>query len=187
MATYYVGQIILFAGHYAPDGFLPCDGRTLNVSSYEALFSLIGYTYGGSNQTFALPDLRSRIPLGKGQGYTFPDTASGPQLTNYALGQKAGAETVVLNTTQIPAHTHTLNTANTAAVTADPTGTLLAQVPSVTAAYVADTAGGPTPTTVQMADQAITSAGGNAAHINVMPTLPLTYIICTMGEYPTPQ
>jgi microcystin-dependent protein len=187
MATYYIGQIVLFAGSYAPDNFLPCDGRTVSVSAYQALYALIGNTYGGDPNNFALPDLRSRIPLGRGQGVTDPKNGGGAVLINYPLGQKGGAETITLTQDQIPAHTHAFKTGNTAATTNDPTGAALANVPSGTALYIADTPGGPTPTTLQLGTQAVTSAGGATPHSNIMPSMPLTYIICVQGLFPTQQ
>lgn len=186
MATYYLGQIVLFAGSYAPDGFLPCDGRQLAIAQYDALFSLIGIAYGGDGRTtFNLPDLRSRVPVCKGQGYVDPKSGGGPTLSAYTLGQKAGVENVAVAQSQIPSHTHPLHTSNLPASTADPSGALLANVPSTTAFYCSDTPGGPTPTTLQMGAQSISSEGASAAHSNLMPSLALTYIICVQGLYPT--
>jgi microcystin-dependent protein len=93
-----IGQIILFAGTFAPRGWLSCEGQLLPIAQNQALFSLLGTTYGGNGQvTFALPDLRSRVPVGMGQG---------PGLSNIAQGEKAGTPTVTLLPTQMPAHQH---------------------------------------------------------------------------------
>ena len=188
MTSNFTGQIVLFAGSYAPEGFLPCDGRELAINQYEPLYSLIGITYGGDGRTvFNLPDLRSRIPLGRGQGFVDPKNAAGGNLSTYVLGQKGGSETVSLTQAQIPAHTHALRASNVDATTNDPSGMLLANVPAATAFYCYDTPGGPTPTTMPMGAQAITSTGGSTAHANEMPVLPLTYIICVNGIYPSMQ
>src|SRR5512136_2572601 len=98
MAQPYVGEIRMFAGNFAPQGWMFCEGQLLPISQYDALFNLIGTTYGGDGiNTFALPDLRGRVIVGPGQG-------SG--LSNYVLGQQGGVETVTLTTNQIPQHSH---------------------------------------------------------------------------------
>lgn len=109
MAQPYVGEIILAGFNFAPVGYAFCDGQLLPISQHETLFALIGTTYGGDGQvTFALPDLRSRVPLGTGQG---------PGLGNYALADTGGTEAVTLTVPQTPAHTHAVNaTGLTAAV-----------------------------------------------------------------------
>src|SRR6266481_8082864 len=95
MAQPYVGEIRMFAGNFAPAGWMFCEGQLLPISQYETLFNLIGTTYGGDGQsTFALPDLRGRLPLHFGNGFTLAETG--------------GAETVTLTTQQIPAHTHAM-------------------------------------------------------------------------------
>jgi len=95
----FVGQIMSFGFNYAPQGWLPCDGRLLPISSYETLYTLVGTTYGGDGQsTFALPDLRGRVPIHMGQG---------PGLSTYVMGQKAGVEQVTLLPANMPPHTHT--------------------------------------------------------------------------------
>src|SRR5512135_2464461 len=98
MAQPYVGEIRMFAGNFAPAGWMFCEGQLLAISEFETLFNLIGTTYGGDGQsTFALPDLRSRVPLHMGQG---------PGLSSYIIGQNGGAEEVTLTTNQIPSHNH---------------------------------------------------------------------------------
>src|SRR6516165_9248553 len=95
MAQPYVGEIRMFAGNFAPAGWMFCEGQLLPISEYETLFNLIGTTYGGDGQsTFALPDLRGRLPLHQGSGYV--------------IGQSGGAETVTLTTQQMPVHSHSL-------------------------------------------------------------------------------
>src|SRR5439155_25945975 len=114
MAQPYVGEIRMFAGNFAPAGWMFCEGQLLPISEYETLFNLIGTTYGGDGQsTFALPDLRGRIPLHFGNGFTLAETG--------------GVETVTLTASQIPAHTHPLVASGPAANQTNPTGNLLPQ------------------------------------------------------------
>src|ERR1700674_3008664 len=99
MAQPYVGEIRIFAGNFAPDGWMFCDGQVLPIAGNETLFPLIGTTYGGDGQsTFALPDLRGSIPLHRGQG---------PGLTQRDLGERGGQETVTIAVSEMRAHTHT--------------------------------------------------------------------------------
>ena len=108
MASPFIGQITLFAGNFAPRGWAFCNGQLLSIAQNTALFSILGTTYGGNGQTtFALPDLRGRVPVHAGQG---------PGLSNYDLGQQGGAESVTLTTAQMPAHTHPAN-ANASRIT----------------------------------------------------------------------
>src|SRR3954463_4050754 len=98
MSQPYVGVIRIFAGNFAPVNWAFCNGQLLAISENDALFALIGTTYGGDGQsTFGLPDLRSRVPIHQGQG---------PGLSNYVIGQNGGVETVTLTVQQIPVHTH---------------------------------------------------------------------------------
>src|SRR6184192_840441 len=119
MAQPYVGEIRMFAGNFAPAGWMFCDGTSLPISENETLFQLIGTTYGGDGQTtFALPDLRGRVPVHQG---TDPNTSS-----NYVIGEAGGVETVTLTTQQIPAHTHALTATTAAGTQPNPGGNLLA-------------------------------------------------------------
>lgn len=98
MSSPFVGQIMIFAGNFAPVGWAVCDGQLLSVAENEQLFNLIGITYGGDSvSTFALPDLRGRVPIGQGQG---------PGLSPYQIGETVGAESVFLRTSQLPPHSH---------------------------------------------------------------------------------
>lgn len=152
-----LGSIILFAGNFVPRGWAACNGQVLPVQANMALYSLLGNTYGGDGRTtFALPDLRGRVPVGAGQ--------QGPGLSNYSLGQAGGAESVTLMPAQIPAHTHTLQGAPANASAG----------PSVVTAP----AGG--------SQTVVTAAfGGGQPHENRQPFLGLQYIIATEGIYPT--
>lgn len=173
----YIGIIKLFAGNFAPRGFAYCHGQLLSISQYSAVFSILGTTYGGDGiTTFALPDLRGRVPI----GFSF---TPGPGLSNYDLGQKGGIEQVTLATTQIPSHSHTLNVNNGKAGVAVPT-------PSSSIAAPVDVNGdaangfSPTAPNTQMSPASIGSTGGNDPHENRAPYLALNYIICLEGIYP---
>src|ERR671938_1293457 len=112
MAQPYVGEIRIFAGNFPPAGWMFCEGQLLSISENETLFQLIGTTYGGDGQsTFALPDLRGRIPLHFGQGFTLAETG--------------GTETVTLTVSQIPAHSHPLLATSAKANQTNPTSNLL--------------------------------------------------------------
>lgn len=183
----YTGQIILFAGDYAPEGWVPCDGRILSIQAYQALYSLISITYGGDGRTtFCVPDLRSRLPIGQGTGQ---DKLQNQPLTPRVLGQTLGTETVTLTESQMPAHQHQLMALNTAATSPDPIGKMLAKpintTPGATSqdvAYFTPPATSPNP--LPLAADALTSTGGNQAHYNCMPTQALNYLICLNGIYP---
>src|SRR4051794_16013071 len=129
MAQPYVGEIRMFAGNFAPAGWMFCEGQSLPISENETLFQLIGTTYGGDGQeTFNLPNLASRVPMHMG---------TGPDGTTYQLAEQAGTETATLTTPQIPAHSHPVvaaagnqvlspsNTASLAAGTGGPQGVQL--------------------------------------------------------------
>lgn len=164
----FLGEIRMFAGNYAPEGWALCDGRMLSIANYSALFSLLGTTYGGDGvNNFAVPDLRGRLPLGQGQGAT---------LTPRVLGQSFGEENHLLSVAELPAHTHKVF-AGGAATSETPTG----RVPGTSAfkLYTPLTA-----TPEQMAANALTSAGGGQAHANMMPTLCINFIIALSGTYP---
>lgn len=170
MSTPYIGEVRLFGGNFAPAGWAFCHGQLLSIAEYEVLFQLIGTTYGGDGETtYALPDLRGRVPVHQGQG---------PGLTARTLGERDGVETVTLTAGQMPRHTHAL-LANPAAATASTPGGALLAATSV-ASY--DTAAGTTP----MAATAVGSAGGTQPHENMAPTLAVSYIISLFGIYPSP-
>jgi microcystin-dependent protein len=181
MSEQFVGEIRMFAGDYAPENWALCNGATLQVSQYQALFSLIGTTYGGDGvSTFALPDLRGRIPIGQGQG---------PGLTARIIGQKIGTETVVLTPGQIPAHNHLLNAwTGPAAMTTAGAG-LLADTSSVTVSGVPltayQTASTPSISLVTLDTSAIGSTGSSGDHPNMMPYRVINFIIALVGLYPT--
>lgn len=165
MAQPYVGEIRLFAGNFAPSGWMMCEGQILPISEYETLFTLIGTSYGGDGQdTFALPDLRGRIPLHQGSGFT--------------LAQTGGVESVTLTTAQIPAHSHALLASSQTANTANPEGNLLGATVSATPYFAT------TPTTA-LASTAVSTVGGSQPHSNFQPYLCVNFIISLFGIYPS--
>ena len=166
MAQPYVGEIRMFAGNFAPAGWMFCEGQLLPISEYETLFNLIGTTYGGDGQsTFALPDLRGRLPLHQGNGFT--------------LAEMGGVEEVTLTASQIPAHTHPLLVAS---VTGDQIGAannLPANSFNITP-YINDAPSG------NMSASAITQTGGSQPHTNFQPYLCVDFVISLFGIYPSP-
>jgi len=169
----YIGEIRLFAGNFAPRSWAFCSGQLLAISTNTALFSILGTTYGGNGvNTFALPDLRSRVAIHQGQG---------PGLSNYVLGQQAGSETVTLTTAQIPAHNHTFTAnGNTSNMSATTTGNYL-NGKTESGETVVST--GSSLTTLNPAS--VGAAGGNQPHPNIPPYLCLNYIICVEGIFPS--
>ena len=167
MAQPYVGEIRMFAGNFAPAGWMFCDGQTLPISENETLFQLIGTTYGGDGEsTFAVPDLRGRVPLHQ---------INGPN----SVGQMAGTESVTLTTQQIPVHTHPFVGAKTPGNQTDPAGNMVADSLSVSV-YINDNVD------ANMAPQAITPVGGSQPHENRQPFLGLNFILSLFGIFPSP-
>lgn len=162
----------MFAGNFAPAGWMFCDGQTLAISENETLFNLIGTTYGGDGQsTFNLPDLRGRVPLHMGQG---------PGITqSYQLAEAAGVESVTLTTQQIPIHSHAFVASTDLAASPDPTGSVVAE-PQTLNLFFGDVAGS------AFNPQAILPAGGSQPHENLQPYLGVDFIISLFGIYPSP-
>ena len=174
MGQPYVGEIRMFAGNFAPNGWMFCDGQLLPISENETLFQLIGTTYGGDGQsTFALPNLQSRIPVHMG---------TGPSGTTYQLAEMAGVESVTLTTQQIPIHTHALVCRDAAgASTADHTGAIWTH--SDVNQY--SNASTDTPMGVGGVQFQSTIAGGSQPHDNMLPFLCVNYIISLFGIFPS--
>jgi microcystin-dependent protein len=167
MAQPYVGEIRIFAGNFNPSGWMFCEGQLLPISEYETLFNLIGTTYGGDGQsTFGLPDLRGRIPLHFGNGFTLAETG--------------GAEEITLTVQQIPAHTHAFLASNNLASSNSPTN----QVPGLTQASTITAYGTDNPL-VQLSPTSIGSVGGSQPHTNFQPYLCLDFIISLFGIFPS--
>jgi microcystin-dependent protein len=165
VAQPYVGEIRIFAGNFAPAGWMFCEGQLLPISEFETLFNLIGTTYGGDGQsTFALPDLRGRIPLHMGSGFTLAETG--------------GVETVTLTASQIPSHTHAFLGSTNIATQSNPSNNVLAQS-TVAQMYIADIAD------KALAPVSITSTGGSQPHNNFQPYLCVDFIISLFGIFPS--
>jgi microcystin-dependent protein len=175
MVDCYLGEIRMFGGNYAPEGWALCDGRILPVSGNEALYSLIGNIYGGSAPAnFALPDLRGRLPVHTGQGLN---------LTARALGQMSGAETVTLTTAQLPAHTHAFEASSSTASSALPRASMT--YGTLAEGWLMYAPPGDVQQSPFLATE-VQSAGASQPHSNVMPGLTISYIIALSGLYPSP-
>lgn len=169
MADPYIGEIRMFGGNFAPSGWAFCQGQLLPISENDALFSLIGTIYGGDGQsTFALPDLRGRLPVHQGN--------------NYVIGQLFGVENVTLNSNQIPAHTHSLTGSSNStsgvftATSKDPGNNVVGKTSKPIYADSAPTG--------NMHQQAISTSGGSQPHNNLQPFLCINFIIALAGIYP---
>ncbi|GAB3385479.1 phage tail protein [Lysobacter fragariae] len=174
MSQPFVGEIRLFGFSRVPNGWQACDGSLLSIAEYEVLFTLLGTTYGGDGQTtFAVPDMRGRLPVHQGQG---------PGLSNYVIGQSSGTETVTLLGTQMPAHSHSMVATSAAASATAPASNLLLGAPSGDAMYVTNLTGA---TPVLMSPQSTSNAGGTQPHDNLMPTLTVQFCIAWAGIYPS--
>ena len=177
MSSPYVGQILIFAGNFAPAGWMTCQGQLLPISEYETLFNLIGTTYGGDGQsTFALPDLQGRAPVHMGQG---------GGLSNYLIGQNGGVESVTLTTQQIPSHNHLAQVSTSPGNSASPSNTILANEAIGLAAANAFSYNAFGGTQSTLAPVTLSNTGGQQAHENRLPLLVLNYIISLFGVYPS--
>jgi microcystin-dependent protein len=169
MSDPFIGELKLFPYNFAPRGWAFCNGQILSIAQNTALFSLLGTTYGGNGQTtFALPDLRGRVPISSGQG---------PGLSNYSLGQQAGSETVTLLSNNLPAHTHTVQASTEDASSSQPGG-------KIPAAVGAGAYGGPAADTT-MAANMIGITGNNQPVPIVPPYLTLNWCIALEGIFPS--
>ena len=170
MSSPFIGEIRIFAGNFAPNGWMFCEGQLLPISENETLFNLIGTTYGGDGQsTFALPDLRGRIPNHQGTG------SSG---TPYVMAEMGGVEEVTLTVNQIPTHNHTVLASSANASTPNAANNVVAQTPTADF-YSAD------PPDAALAANSISSAGGSQPHTNFQPYICINYIISLFGIFPT--
>jgi len=166
MGQPYVGEIRIFAGNFAPAGWNFCEGQLLPISEYETLFNLIGTTYGGDGQsTFALPDLRGRVPIHQGTSQS-----------TFTLAQTGGVESVTLTANTVPLHMHTVIASSGSATAALPGGNFLAGGPDI---YDQGKSG----TAVMV--PAISNFGGSQPHDNFQPYLCLDFIISLFGIYPS--
>ena len=160
----YIGEIRMFAGNFAPAGWMFCDGQLIPISENDALFTLIGTTYGGDGQeTFALPNLQSRVPVHPG----------GP--SNIALAEMAGVEEVTLTVNQLPTHTHPAVGTSALATQVSPGGAMFAQSSNQIYSFLSP---------VQLSPQAISPVGGSQPHTNLQPYLCINFIISLFGIFP---
>ena len=168
MAQPYVGEIRMFAGNFAPAGWMFCEGQLLPISENETLFQLIGTTYGGDGQsTFALPDLRGRIPVHQGNGFILAETG--------------GAEEITLTVNQIPVHSHALLASNdTGTANAPNNNVLAATTGATTLAYGTDNP------ILPLSPTSVGPIGGSQPHTNFQPYLCVDFIISLFGLFPSP-
>ena len=167
MSDPYIGEVRMFGGNFAPLGWAFCNGQLLSISDNEALFNLIGKTYGGDGvSTFALPDLRGRIPIHQGPSST--------------IGMSGGSETVTLTQSQMPSHTHTAQGSSAEVEVANPAGAVFATGSDTPyyAPFNPDKA-------VSMSSAVVGSAGGSLPHDNMQPYLCVSFIIALEGIYPS--
>jgi microcystin-dependent protein len=170
LGTPWVGEIRMVGFNFAPVGWQFCDGQLLPITENAALFNLIGTTFGGDGEsTFALPDLRGRVPIGVGQG---------AGLSSYVLGELTGVETVTLTVGQIPSHTHVYSPA---AGSAEPTTKKPDNAFPTIGGYYASTTNSATP----MGAPTLTAQGGGQPHTNVQPFLAINFIISLFGIFPS--
>jgi microcystin-dependent protein len=167
MAQPYVGEIRMFGGNFAPAGWMFCEGQLLPISENETLFQLIGTTYGGDGQsTFALPDLRGRVPIHQGNGFVLAETG--------------GVETVTLTVNQIAAHSHPMLASSSIGSLPTAQSNVLGKLTNIDL-YSGD------PADTSMSPVAVTSIGGSQPHTNFQPYLCVDFIISLFGIFPSPS
>jgi microcystin-dependent protein len=173
MSDPFLGEIRLFAFPRVPDGWLACDGQTLSISQFDALYTILGTTYGGDGtQTFNLPDLRGRVPLGQGQA---------PGGAAYVLGEIAGEDEHTLIQTEMPAHSHSLLASTLAADVPAPGPAVHIATASTGNLYAPATGAAP----YEIMAACVTVAGQSVGHNNIMPTVVGNYCICISGIFPS--
>jgi microcystin-dependent protein len=168
MSDQFIGEIRMFGGNFAPQGWQFCDGRLLPISNYDTLFALIGTTYGGDGQqSFAVPDLRGRLPVHQGG--------------NLSIGETLGSETVTLTVDQLAGHTHQLMGSVDQGTASSPQGNAPASLPAAGTAFGYNTRppfGGLDPSSLE-------PVGGSQPHDNMPPYLCISFIIATDGVFPS--
>lgn len=177
----FLGQIMMFAGNFAPRGWAKCEGQLLSIAENTALFSILGTTYGGDGRTtFGLPDLRSRIPVGAGQG---------PGLSHYQQGPGGGHEQVYLNVTNLPAHNHAASGSLKASFTPPTGGGTLSNPNGANLSSDGSQIYSNNPVNVNMAagsvDVQVGNTGGNIPFSVVQPWCSVTFVIATQGIFPS--
>ncbi len=163
MSEPFLSEIKLVSFNFPPKGWALCNGQFMPINQNQALFSLLGTTYGGDGRTtFALPNLRGRVPIHMGDGHT--------------LGEAAGSTSVTVNIQQLPTHIHPLMGSNAPSNTTAPAGNVLAEF---------NNGYGPATTLTTLLPQSVTSVGGSQPHNNMMPYLVLNFIIALQGIFPS--
>lgn len=171
MSEPFLGEVRMFGGNFPPRGWLFCDGQLLPINSNQALFSLLGTIYGGDGRTtFALPQLKGRIPVGTGEG---------PGLSRKSIGERAGAERVSLTAAEIPAHSHPISASTNASSNAQ------SPVDAATGDTGAALYGEPTSPPVAMSSDGVANAGGSQLHENMAPFQAVSFIIAITGTFPS--
>jgi microcystin-dependent protein len=167
MAEPFLSEVRIMSFVFAPKGWALCDGQLLPINQNQALFSLLGTTFGGDGRVnFALPDLRARVPIHVGSGHT--------------LGERGGEPAHTLSISELPTHTHVANATTAAASQAVPTGALLATSAATDPIY------GDPSSLVAMLPGEVTNVGGSQAHLNLQPFLILSFCIALQGIFPSP-
>ena len=168
--TGYLGEIRMFAGNFAPSGWMLCQGQILSIQQNAALFSILGTTYGGNGtNNFALPNLSSRVPVG---------TGTGSGLSSRTLGEVGGEETSTLTIQQIPAHNHAIYVSSSVGTTENPANMYFSRNAAGIPEYSS------TITTTTMGSSAVSIVGGGQPHNNMQPFVVINYIICVSGSFP---
>jgi microcystin-dependent protein len=176
MSEPFIGEIRILSFNFPPKGWAFCNGQLLPINQNQALFSLLGTTYGGNGTTnFGLPDLQYRLPIHFG---------TGPGLSNYVLGQTAGAPSVTLVSAQMPLHSHVFNVTSASANQTAPGNTVLPATPSAANASLYAAQGSPALELQTMAPNTIGFSGGQP-HNNLMPSLTLSFAIALVGIFPS--
>ena len=168
MAEPFLSEIRIMSFGFAPKGWALCNGQLLPINQNQALFSLLGTTFGGDGRVnFALPDLRGNVPIHVGQGHT--------------LGQKGGEQAHTLSIAELPTHTHVLNATSVTATTNSPDTTTILATSTPQNLY------GPATNLVAMSPAAVANVGGSQAHLNMQPFLTLSFCIALQGIFPSPN
>jgi microcystin-dependent protein len=167
MAEPFLSEIRIFSFGFAPRGWALCDGQTLPINQNQALFSLLGTTYGGDGRlTFGLPNLQSRVPIHMGSGHT--------------LGERGGEQAHTVSISELPEHVHALNASTTVATTNTPGNTLVTGQSTASSLYASGASG-----LVAMSPAAVANVGGSQAHLNMQPFLVLNFSIALQGIFPS--
>lgn len=169
MAEPFLSEIRIFSFGFAPKGWALCNGQLLPINQNQALFSLLGTTFGGDGRVnFALPDQRGRTPIHVGQGHL--------------LGEKGGEQAHTLSIAELPEHLHVVNASTTTATTNTPANTLVLGQSTASSLYASGASG-----LVTMSPAMVGNVGGSQAHLNMQPFLALTFCIALQGIFPSPN